>query len=787
MDANGQRFWLALGGAAWRPVEPGSLDLDAQHLRLASQTAALSYPEEPAVAEARLAIVPAARDAFGTRAFCDADGLTIRATGAFPEPEAVSSAPVLVALPDPVSDLALGFDGLLYVAFGGRVRLHPLSDRYSAIALGAPGFQAWRLAPDPGGGVWVLDRPNRKLARIQGDLWPDPPAFAPPPSIAFQPVQENPNPPHLAVLPDGWLGPDEDPVAIACSPEGRVAILTWTPTAARVRWVGGPGKLGPAAELRGLVRPFSLAWLAEDRFAVLAPGVAEGVVFPWRDGEVFASGEVYPLRDHDGGPWLHGTTLPVEYLSRQPAEGLPDAVLPRPLASISLPAFNRSAVGLLDPPFDSGGAGTPWHRLYLDASLPPGTSLTVHAAASDTAQTPEAIPDLADWHPHHFGRVAAPTQEPRGAWVSQSSELPGHPGFAEDPIEADRTGLFTALIQRSNRPVRTLRGRYLHLKVELRGNLRSTPCLHALRAYGPRFSYQDRYLPALYRESLFGPEADAITPGLPSTRPDFLGRFLANFEGILTPIEDRVAGAWMLTDPRRTPEPALEWLGSWIGVAFESWYPAECRRDYLARAPELFEWRGTLRGLRLALDVATGGGVQAGRIVVVEDHWFRRTLQTVLGVRLDRDFDPLLGGPFISGNSKVGHTLFLSEEGMEQAFLALFDASIQLKSADRAVVDDFFASLAYRVTIMVHEEASAEELTLVERVAPLEAPAHLSVRVRRASAGLMVGLGALLGLDTYLRPAPAREPVEIETTRIGSGNVLDRPASLDPRLEGRPT
>jgi hypothetical protein len=42
-------------------------------------------------------------------------------------------------------------------------------------------------------------------------------------------------------------------------------------------------------------------------------------------------------------------------------------------------------------------------------------------------------------------------------------------------------------------------------------------------------------------------------------------------------------------------------------------------------------------------------------------------------------------------------------------------------------------------------------------------------------------------MDTYLRPAPAPEPVEIETTRIGSGNVLDRPASLDPRLEGKPS
>ncbi len=156
----------------------------------------------------------------------------------------------------------------------------------------------------------------------------------------------------------------------------------------------------------------------------------------------------------------------------------------------------------------------------------------------------------------------------------------------------------------------------------------------------------------------------------------------------------------------------------------------------------------------------------------------------MLGVKLDRDDDPLLGEGFISGNSKVGATLFLSEEGMEKKFLALFDASIRLKSADQAVVEAFFASLAHRVTVIVHEETAPDEMKLIERVCALETPAHLVVRVRKATGDFMVGLTALLAVDTYLRPAPEPVGVEVDASALGGGALLLRPYSLDPRLEG---
>lgn len=796
MDSNGQSFWLALGGRPWNPEIPGTLEQLSAHLRLASQSPNRTYAEQPALAAALLDRVPMARDAFGARAFVSPDGLTVRATGTLPEPEPIIQSPVLFTATAPVTDLALGHDGILYILTGGKIVLRPIDNRYSQTTREAAGFSAWRFAASPEGGGWALDRTNRKLARLSGRLQPDPLAFAPPPPTEFVPSDNVPDEPGLTVIPDGWLSAEETPVALACSPEGRLAVLLWNDDAeALVRLVTESGEPGPTATLNRVEKPFSLAWLSEDTFAVLlarepetgvpSPPIREAVAYNWREGAIFPTGEVYPLRGHDDGPFLHTVGPIAEYPTKQPTTELPNNVAPRPLVALALSALAKNARCVLAQPFDSGQPGTAWHRLFVDASLPPGTGFTVEAASNDDGNTP----DDDQWHPHHFGASApAHRHEPRAAWMCQPSEIPGQKGFCDEAPRRNENGLFSVLLQRANCPVRTLRGRFLHLRLTLRGNLQSTPCIHALRAYGPRFSYQDKYLPALYRESLHGPEAETVLPGQSSTRADFLGRFLANFEGILTPLEDKVADSWLLTDPYHTPKEAIDWLGSWIGVSLAPWYPDNQRRRHVQTAPQLFRQRGTMKGLKLALDVATDNAVSKGRVVIVEDHWFRRTLQTVLGVKLDREDDPLLGGNYVTGDSKVGRTLFLSEEGTEKKFLALFDASIDLKE-NKAAIDEFFSSLAHRVTVIVHEQTSPAELKLIERICAQETPGHVVVKVRLATADFMVGLTALMGVDTYLRPHPEPQPVEVGNhidsgTAIGGGALLLRPASLDPRLEG---
>ena len=190
--------------------------------------------------------------------------------------------------------------------------------------------------------------------------------------------------------------------------------------------------------------------------------------------------------------------------------------------------------------------------------------------------------------------------------------------------------------------------------------------------------------------------------------------------------------------------------------------------------------RGTPGGLRLALEVATNGGVSAGRVVVLEDFRMRRTLGTLLGVSLDKDYDDLLGGPVVSGNSKLGRTLILTDRIKRELF-ALFDARLLRRGRDRRVVDEFFARLAYRVTVLIHEAHGLEEQELIRRIAEREAPAHVVVRVVPASGPLIVGLTSLLGVDTYFRPPLPQETVTVGQSIVGGGALLRRPPSLYPR------
>lgn len=820
-DANGLRFWLLCERSHWTPVpsavgQPPPAYDDARRTYALGRHARVQFTETPGDAAARWALSRTATDGHGTFAFFDPVGGDIRGSGSAP-----GSLPIHTPLVPP-RDMTVAADGALYVLEGDEVAIVDLRDRWDSLRLADAALSPARVTSAGEHGVWMLDRTHRRVLRLLGKPLPRRGLRVRAPDV-FDPREENPDPPRLVALPVA-LPATEDPIDIAASDDGRIAVLCWRGAdEALVRFVADDGSLSAAHVLGEIQRPFALGWLDDGTLAVLVaalhqpveggpevPGGTQVVTYlaELSDTDVvrLPQGGVYPLPGHDGAPFARGLATPLRYALAPTASG--DRSPPRKLIAIS--ARFRAPAGELvlpdDAPLDGGQIGFVWHRAYLEADLPPACGLRLFVGASDDRDQP---PD--EMFEHTFGDVATGRAMPRGVWSTQPSELPFHPGLLPCRAVPHRTGLFSVLLQRTGRRVGAVAGRYLWVRVELEGNGQSTPELAALRVYGSRFSYVQQYLPRVFHEQLVPPEADALVETEGPSAADFLERFLCNFEGVLTPLEDRIANAHMLTDPATVPEASLDWLGSWIGFVFDPAYPPAHRREALRNAMTLHAWRGTFRGLRTAIDILTGGrivdgtmvggAVTRGQVVLLEGWRLRRTFATLLGVDLADEADPLLAGVVRSGNSRVGDSLILGDEHRTELFALLRrmvpgdgppeGATIDEWVAwhietliDRAAVEPFFDQLAHRMLVLVHEDLGVDLVALVERVVELEAPAHVETRVSRAKHPFMVGLASLVGIDTYLR-APAPQPaIFVGESLLGGQGFLTRLAALDPRLQG---
>lgn len=774
MDANLQRPYQLAAREAWTLDARTAWDAQARRLRLIG-TRAPRWTEALADGAARRARPPGAVDRFGTHALVERvdepAGLRWRvvATGA------VAGGRVIVPSgAAEITDAVIAGD-VLYLALGGAVVLHDLRERWQPVTVAVTGGRAWRLAPAPGGvHVALVDRGGHVvgLGSVVGlPMRPVPHRHSP---DTFRPRPEDADPPRFV---PGESPPAAGVAALATSPGGRLAIVAWEEAGDALLFVRAGETWAPARALAGARRPYSLAWLDDDRVAVLVAteggGTSAGVYVADGAGVASPVGELYPLQSPAPLPFLHGVEAPPQYLSQHGA-----VLVVRPLLPLSWPAYGTAGDVVAAAPLDAGALGEVWHRLYLEAAIPPGASVTVWLAATDDRARP---PDDA-WFPHRFGDPVPGDPAPRGAWLAAPSELPFHSGLLGCPPRPGVAGLFTALVQRAGRRVRALAGRYLWVRLELTGDGRSTPEVAAVRVYAGRRGYAGLYLPELYREDLFGPEADTVGPATPA---DFLDRFLASFEGILTPLEDRIAGAWLLTHPRTTPDHAVDWLASWLGFVFAADLPPGRRRRMLAEAWPLYQRRGTFAGLRRAIDIATDGGVTRGEIVVVEDFRLRRTFATILGADLADEDDPLMPGLAISGNSVVGDTLLLGDEE-RRAFLALYDAELTLgaarEAADAEAIAELFDRLAHRATVLVHQEIAEHDLGLVRQVIALEAPAHVQVKVVTATYRFRVAVASLVGVDTYLGPQRPPSFVAVDRSSVGVADRVERLPSLDPRL-----
>ena len=846
MDANGQRFWLLADHQHWPGRSHVDYRSGCRALRLASErTLGAAVAGAAAIATAALERLPRAVDRHGASARWDDTAMAIVASSRLPDSASVLSLGErpqdFAAGFDDVLYVALGERLLLHDLRGrwGDFVLPTPGFQPWRIAAAATGG-VWLLERGSGriGRLSGCVQPARPAADHAATTFRPDPENPTPPTLTLLdavvwPVGERPQ--AIAAAADGmlavlsWVGDGESRLRLI---DPRLATLGAAQTLAGAAFAHAIDWL---ADGRVAVR------LPGRRdVPVWAPGVAaaEGTVLN-------PTGDIYPLAaDAEEAPFAHRLDDPPRYplLSGgvEPLHRLSVANLARRGEATN---FSAAALHLLDSGDQltvwhrlftearlPAGCGL---VVWLAATAEPSPESASEWHAHLFGEVPdEALPGgplpRAVWQrqpselPGHPGL---------GAW--------GAP-------QAGRAGLWTVLIQRAQPRVRALSGRYLWLRVVLHGDGRDSPELAAVRAYGSRFSYRDQYLPRLYRETEHGAAAElpgvqvarfdtllaadldaasvpaavraalalgeaasvrvvagdrvwqvrdgnaswtlrrdsgAIVAYRPQATPaDFLERLLGNVEGVLTTLEDRVAAAHLCSDPAVVPEGSLEWLAGWIGVAFDAALPEARRREWLLRASELARFHGTRRGLRLALDIASDGGVRGGEIVVLEGFRMRRLMSTLLGVRLEVEDDPLLPGLVISGNSVVGDTLVLGETERTE-LLALFRAEVG-STAEQESVLAFYDQLAHRVLVLVHQTVEAQDLGLIRRIVELESPAHVEVQVATATWPLLLGIASLVGVDTYLGRPRQRVPARAGVSSLGNGDYVLGVGSLDPRLSG---
>lgn len=328
-----------------------------------------------------------------------------------------------------------------------------------------------------------------------------------------------------------------------------------------------------------------------------------------------------------------------------------------------------------DSPLDSGMPRCHWHRVRLDVELPAHTGVTVWLAAVENAA--DAVADE-DWQ-------------------------------AIDTPAAIRDFLI-------DQPP----GRYLHVKIELRGDSLVTPKIQRIRLDFPRSTSVTR-LPGIYRE-------DPVAA-------DFLDRFIATFDASIEDLDRVIARFPALLDPQSTPAEAFAWLATFFDIALDPAWSPQTRRNILDEAHELYRRRGTPWALSRAIELTTGTAPAIQELA--SSGMFARLRKEGRGFRL--------GEARLFGAARARMRLGSSQLG--RAPLRSYG------DPDR----DYFAATGWRILVQLPGGGSQRAPDTVERLRRLvdtQKPAHVTAQIRVGGDLALVGVASAVGIDTRLGGLP---------------------------------
>ena len=87
---------------------------------------------------------------------------------------------------------------------------------------------------------------------------------------------------------------------------------------------------------------------------------------------------------------------------------------------------------------------------------------------------------------------------------------------------------------------------------------------------------------------------------------DIAQRFTGALDVVLAPVLATLDSSHAYVDPLLAPLDFVDWLAEWVGVELGASWPEDRQRALVARAADLFAWRGTVRGVSEAVAIYTG-------------------------------------------------------------------------------------------------------------------------------------------------------------------------------------